>query len=60
MGLNSIEFIGNNFIDLYFSDFLLIDYLTILESIEYKDIIERFNKHFTEENVVLSIINPLE
>ena len=60
MGLNSIEFIGNNFIDLYFSDFLLIDYLTLLESIEYKDILERYNRHFTEENVVLSIINPLE
>lgn len=60
MGLNSIEFIANNFIDLYFSDFLLIDYLSLLEKIEYKDIVERFNSHFIEENVVLSIINPLE
>lgn len=60
MGLNSIEFIGNNFVDLYFTDFILIDYLSLLEKVEYKDIIQRFNSHFTEENVVLSIINPLE
>ncbi len=59
MGFNSIEFIANTFIDLYFSDFLLIDYLDLLESIEYKDIIERFKSHFNEDNVVLSIINPL-
>jgi predicted Zn-dependent peptidase len=59
MGFNSIEFIANNFIDLYFDDFLLIDYLDLLESIEYKDIIERFKSHFTKDNVVLSIINPL-
>ena len=40
MGLNSIEFIGNNFVDLYFTDFLLIDYLSLLEKVEYKDIIQ--------------------
>ncbi|CAK7072180.1 EF-P 5-aminopentanol modification-associated protein YfmH [Tissierella carlieri] len=59
MGLNSVEFIANTFISLYFDDFLLIDYLDILESIEYKDIVERFNNHFTKDNSVLSIINPL-
>ncbi len=58
MGLNSVEFIANTFIALYFEDVLLVDYLDILESIEYKDIVERFNNHFTKENVVLSIINP--
>lgn len=58
MGLNSVEFIANTFISLYFEDVLLVDYLDILESIEYKDIVERFNNHFTKENVVLSIINP--
>lgn len=60
MGLNSIEFIANNFVDLYFTDFLLIDYLSVLEAIQYENIIDRFNKHFTEDNVVLSIINPLD
>ncbi|MCQ4923840.1 insulinase family protein [Tissierella carlieri] len=59
MGLNSVEFIANTFISLYFDDFLLIDYLDILESIKYKDVVERFNNHFTKDNSVLSIINPL-
>lgn len=58
MGLNSIEFIANNFIDLYFSGFLVIDYLDLLESIEYEDIVNRFNSHLTNGNLVLSIINP--
>ncbi len=59
MGCNSVEFLANNFVDLYFDDFLLIDYLDLLESIEYKDILDRFKEHFKQENVVLSIINPL-
>lgn len=60
MGLNSIEFIANNFIDFYFDDFLLTDYLTVLESIKYEELIKRFKEHYTNDNVVLSIINPLE
>jgi len=59
MGLNSVEFIANNFVDLYFDGFLLIDYLDLLETIEYKEILERFKEHFTKENTVLSIINPI-
>lgn len=59
MSFNSVESIANNFIDLYFEEVLLIDYLEILESIEYKNLIERLKKHFVKENVVLSIINPL-
>lgn len=59
MGLNSIGFIANNFIDLYFDGFLITDYLELLEAIEYQDIINRFNNHFTKGNVVLSIINPI-
>ena len=42
MGFNSIEFIANNFVDLYFDDFMLLDYLEVLESIEFKDIIKTF------------------
>lgn len=59
MGCNSVEFLANNFVDLYFDGFLLIDYLDLLESIKYKDLIQRFKEHFKEDNVVLSIINPL-
>lgn len=58
MGFDSVEFIANNFIDLYFDNFLLIDYLDVLEKISFEDIINRFKEHFTEENLVLSIIRP--
>lgn len=59
MGCNSVDFLANNFVDLYFDGFLLIDYLELLESIEYRDVLLRFKNHFKEENAVLSIINPL-
>jgi predicted Zn-dependent peptidase len=60
MGLNSIEFIANNFTDLYFEDFLLTDYLDLMDKIKYEDILNRFKEHFKEDNLALSIINPLE
>ena len=60
MGLNSVEFIGNTFIDLYFNDFMIVDYLELVENIKFEDIIDRFNSHLKEDNVVLSIIKPLE
>lgn len=60
MGLNSVEFIANNFTDLYFDEFMLIDYLDLMEEIKYTDITNRFNEHFKEELLSLSIINPLE
>jgi len=59
LGMNSIEFIANNFTDLYFSDFLITDYLELLKEIQYQDIIDRFNFHFKEDNLSLSIIRPL-
>lgn len=59
LGMNSIEFIANNFTDLYFSDFLITDYLELLKEIEYEDIVNRFHSHFKEENLSLSIIRPL-
>lgn len=60
MGLNSIEFIANNFTNMYFDDFLLINYLDLMEDINYEDIVERFKNHLKEEFLSLSIINPLE
>lgn len=59
MGMNSIEFIANNFTDLFFSGFMITDYLELLKEIKYVDIIRRFNSHFKEENLSLSIIRPL-
>ncbi|NMB26746.1 MAG: insulinase family protein [Tissierellia bacterium] len=59
MGLNSIEFISNYFIDNYFNDFLFIDFLEILDSISLYDVETRLENHLLEENIVLSIVNPL-
>ena len=59
LGMNSIEFIANNFTDLYFSDFMITDYLELLKEISYEDMVDRFNSHFKEENLSLSIIRPL-
>ncbi len=58
MSLNSIEYIANNFVDLYFDNFMILDYLDVMEEIGYQDILKRFKDHFTKDNIVLSIINP--
>ncbi len=58
MGFNSIEFIANNLTELYFQDFLLIDYLDLLNEIEFRDIEQRFRDHFKEDMSVISIIWP--
>lgn len=58
MSLNSVEYIANNFVDLYFDDFIILDYLDVMEEIKYQDILKRFKEHFTNDNVVLSLINP--
>lgn len=58
MSLNSVEFIANNFVDLYFDDFNLLDYLEVLEEISMDDVIERFMEHFTPDSMVLSIVEP--
>ena len=58
MGFNSIEFIANNLTELYFQDFLLIDYLDLLNEIEFRDIEQRFKDHFKEDMSVISIIWP--
>jgi len=60
MALNSMDFIAGNFIELYFDDLLIIDYLDLMEKIQYDEVIERFENHITEDNLSLSIINPLE
>ncbi len=58
MGFNSIEFIANNLTELYFQDFLLIDYLDVLKEIKFEDVLLRFKDHFKEDMSVISIIWP--
>lgn len=56
MGFNSEEFIVNNFTDMYFDGFNLLDYLDLAEKIQFTDLLDRFKSHFIPENMVLSII----
>ena len=59
MGLNSIDFISNSFLESYFDDFLFMDFLNLLESISINNIEDRMESYLSEDNTVLSIINPL-
>ena len=56
MGFNSEEFIVNNFTDMYFDGFNLLDYLYLAEKVQFTDLLDRFKSHFIPENMVLSII----
>lgn len=58
MGLNSVEFIANNLTDLYFQGFYLMDYLDLLSETNYDDLLERFDRHFSNGESVLSVIWP--
>lgn len=57
--LNSIDSIAYNFTDLYFNDFLFTDLFSLLEEVDYNDILDRYKTHFHKDNVALSIIKPL-
>ena len=59
MGFNSIEYIGNNFVNYYFLDFSFLDYLDICEKISYEDILNRLQTHFIEGNYVLSVVKQI-
>jgi predicted Zn-dependent peptidase len=58
MGLNSVEFIANNLTDLYFQGFYLMDYLDLLSETTFEDLLERFERHFSSGESVLSVIWP--
>jgi len=59
IGLNSLNFISNYFVDNYFEGFLFIDLLDILDSIEIEDVENRLVENIDEENMVLSVVKPI-
>ncbi len=59
-GYNDVERIGNNFIRAFMSDINPFEYEETVEAITRKDLEKRLETHFTEENSVLSVIEPLE
>ncbi|TJX68710.1 insulinase family protein [Soehngenia saccharolytica] len=58
IGLNSVEYIAHAFTDLYFQDFLLIDYIDLYDEINFKMIKDRFDEHFNIDRLCLSLIVP--
>ena len=59
MGLNSLKFISNYFIDNYFDGFLFIDLLDILDNIGIEDVEARLVEDMDEEGMVLSVVKPI-
>ena len=59
-GLNSIEYIGSNFVNYYFIDFIFLDYLNAMNKINFKDIEDRFISHLRKDNFTLSVIKPVK
>ncbi|WDV44192.1 pitrilysin family protein [Clostridiaceae bacterium M8S5] len=57
--LNSVSFIANNFISYYFNDFLLFNYIAIVENMKSEDLINRLRQYLNDKNHTLSVINPL-
>lgn len=59
MGLNSLDFISDCFVDNHFGNFLFLDILDVLDGINIEDIENRLIEDIDEEEMVLSIINPI-
>ncbi|WP_206172685.1 EF-P 5-aminopentanol modification-associated protein YfmH [Acidilutibacter cellobiosedens] len=59
-GLNSIEYIGSNFVNYYFIDFIFLDYLNAMNKINFKDIEDRFISHLRKDNFTFSVIKPVK
>ncbi len=57
---NSVEKIGNDFIRCFMDEINPLDYSELVEEITSENLTERLFEHFTEENTVLSVVEPLE
>lgn len=57
---NSVEQIGNSFIRCFMNGINPFDFQQMTEDIKKSELEERLEAHFTEENAVLSVIEPLE
>ena len=55
---NGIERMGNNFIANVFKDINVFDYPEICDEVQLSEVANRINKHFTKENMAISIIYP--
>lgn len=57
---NSVEKIGNNFIRCFMNGINPFEFRHTAEAVKMSELKARLEEHFTEENSVLSVIEPLE
>jgi len=55
---NGIERMGNNFVSNILNDINILHYPEVCEKISLQDIAARFEQHFKEDNMAISIIRP--
>lgn len=56
--LNSIDNISTSYINYYYKNFSMLNYLDVLEGVNIQDIVERCRSFLNEKNCCLSIVNP--
>ncbi len=59
-GLNSVENIGHEFISSLFTNVNVLDYTQICSEITFDEAVARFEEHFDEEQMSLSVVLPHE
>lgn len=57
---NSVDSIAHSFITYYMRGINILDYLDVLNTIGFEDVISRFKEHLDENNSTMSIINPIK
>lgn len=55
---NSVEYIGSNFVSYYMKKINLLDYIDVVNTVKYEDIVNRFKTHISDKNMAVSIIYP--
>lgn len=55
---NNIENLGSLFISYLFKEINPLDFISICDEINFQDITDRFEQHFSEEYMALSVIRP--
>lgn len=55
---NDVEDYAHSFLSLSFMNIDYFDFYNVYKDVTFEDVQRRFKEHFTEENAVLSVINP--
>ncbi len=56
---NDIEEYAHEFMSMYFVDIDYFDYYKVYKSVNFEDVMNRYNSHFKSETSAISIVNPV-